>query len=43
MGDDPEHFQLATLTAEELTRYSTAYEDVIERAVYVVWSDETAH
>ena len=43
MRDDPEHFQLARLTAEELTRYSTADEDVIERAVYVAWSDETAH
>ena len=40
MEDDPEHFQLATLTAEELTGYSTADEDVIEHAVFVSWSDE---
>lgn len=33
MEDDPEHFQLATFTAEELTRYSMSDEDVIERAV----------
>jgi hypothetical protein len=40
MEDDPEHFQLVALTAEELTRYSTTPEDVIERAVFVTWSDE---
>lgn len=40
MDDDPDHFQLVTLTAEELTGYSMADEDVIERAVFVTWSDE---
>jgi hypothetical protein len=40
MAQDPEHFQLVTLTAEVLTNYSTAPEDVIERAVFVTWSDE---
>ena len=40
MDDDPDHFQLVALTAEELTGYSTADEDVIERAVFVTWSDE---
>ena len=39
MNDDPDRFQLATLTAEELSRYSMADEDVIERAVVVTWSD----
>lgn len=40
MADDPEHFQLVTLTAEEQTRYSQKMEDVVERAVFVAWSDE---
>ncbi|MGJ9420654.1 hypothetical protein ACHAC9_23310 [Massilia sp. CMS3.1] len=40
MKEDPDHFQLATLTAEELTGYSLADSDVIERAVFVTWSDE---
>ena len=40
MEDDPEHFQLVTLTAEERTSYSMAPENVIERAVLVTWSDE---
>jgi len=40
MENDPDHFQLVTLTAEDLTRYSTAPEDVIEHAVFVTWSDE---
>lgn len=40
MEDDPEHFQLLTLTTEELTNYSMALEDVLERAVFVMWSDE---
>jgi hypothetical protein len=40
MADDPEHFQLVTLTAEEQTRYSQGIEDVIERAIFVTWSDE---
>lgn len=38
--EDPHHFQIATFTAEELTGYSTANEDVVERAVFVTWSDE---
>lgn len=40
VDDDPEHFELVTLTAEELTTYSLAQTDVIERAVFVIWSDE---
>jgi hypothetical protein len=40
MAQDPEHFQLITLTAEVQTNYSMAPEDVIERAVFVTWSDE---
>lgn len=40
MSQDPEHFQLVTLTTEVLTNYSTAPGDVIERAVFVTWSDE---
>ena len=40
MKEDPDHFQLITLTAEELTGYSLADGDVIERAVFVTWSDE---
>ena len=43
MKEDPDHFQIATLTAEELTGYSTANADVIERAVFVTWSDEKLH
>ncbi len=43
MKDDPEHFQVATLTAEELTGYSMADDDIIERAVFVVWEDEKQH
>jgi hypothetical protein len=41
MEDDPKHFQLATLTAEELTGYSMADGGVIERAMFVTWSDES--
>lgn len=37
---DPEHFQLASITADGLTSYSTTDEDGIERAVFVRWSDE---
>lgn len=40
MAEDPKHFQLVTLTAEELTQYSMALDEVIERAVFVTWSDE---
>ena len=38
--EDRVHFQLVTLTAEELTKYSMADEEVIEHAVFVTWSDE---
>ena len=38
--DDPDHFQLVTLPAEDLTGYSMAADEVIERAVAVIWSDE---
>ena len=40
MEEDPDHFQLVKLTTEELTGYSMADEEVIERAVFVTWSDE---
>jgi hypothetical protein len=39
--EDPDHFQIATFTAEELTGYSMDDDDVIERAVFVTWSNET--
>jgi len=40
MDADPEHFQLVTITAEELTEYSLAQDDLIECAVFVTWSNE---
>jgi hypothetical protein len=40
MKEDPEHFQIATLTDEELTGQSTDGGEIIERAVFVAWSDE---
>ena len=40
MKEDPEHFQIATLTDEELTGRSTDGGHIIERAVFVAWSDE---
>ena len=40
MKDDADHFQLVTLTSEDLTGYSMAADEVIERAVFVTWSDE---
>jgi hypothetical protein len=43
MEEDPDHFQIATLTADELTGYSMDHEDLIERAVFVTWSDEQMH
>ena len=43
MKEDPDHFQLATLTAEELTGHSMDHRDLIERAVFVTWSDEMLH
>lgn len=41
--EDPKHFQLVTLTAEELTGYSSAPEDVNEPALFFTWSDEPSH
>jgi hypothetical protein len=41
MDDDPDHFQLAALTAAELTGCLTEDDEVfIELAVLVTWSDE---
>ena len=40
MKEDPEHFQMATLTDEELAGESTDGGGNIERAVFVAWSDE---
>ena len=40
MTEDPGHFGLATFTTEELTGYSVADDDVVERAVFGLWSDE---
>jgi hypothetical protein len=40
MKEDPEHFQIATLTDEELTGESTDGDGIIEHAVFVAWSDE---
>ena len=40
MKEDPEHFQIATLTDDELTGTPTNGGDIIERAVFVAWSDE---
>ena len=41
MEEDPDHFQLVALTAAELTGCSTEdNETLIERAVFVTWSDE---
>ena len=39
----PDHFQIVTLTEEELTRYSVADVDIIELAVVVTWSDGPLH
>jgi len=33
--EDPEHFHLVEIKAEEKTKYSHGIEDVIERAVFV--------
>jgi hypothetical protein len=43
MEEDPDHFQIAAFTAEELTGYSMDHEDLVERAVFVTWSDEQLH
>ena len=40
MEGDPDHFHLVMLTAEDLTGYSMAADEVIEHAVFVIWSDE---
>ncbi len=41
MDNDPDHFQLAALTAAELTGCLTEDDEVfIELAVLVTWSDE---
>lgn len=38
MKEDPEHFQLATLTDDESTGQSNDDGDVVEHAVFVAWS-----
>jgi hypothetical protein len=43
MEEDPDHCQIGSLTAEELTGYSMDHEDLIEWAVFVIWSDEKVH
>jgi hypothetical protein len=43
MKEDPTHFQIAILTTEELTGYSTGKEDLIECAVFVIWLHERVH
>lgn len=43
MHEDPDHFQIANLTAEELTGYSMDHADLVERAVFVTRSDELLH
>lgn len=41
MDDDPDHFQLAALTAAELTGCPTEDDEaLVEHAVFVIWSDE---
>ena len=41
MKEDPEHFQLATLTNDELTGQSNDDDGgIVEHAVFVAWSDE---
>jgi hypothetical protein len=40
MEADPSHFQMARLTAEELTGCSIDDGDAIECAVLLTWSDE---
>ena len=42
--EDPEHFQLAELTAAELSGCATDDDErLIEHAVFVTWSDENVH
>jgi hypothetical protein len=44
MDDDPDHFQLAALTAAELTGCPTEDDEAfVEQAVFVTWSDEMLH
>jgi len=41
MDNDPDHFQLVALTAAELTGCPTEDDELlIDRAVFVTWSDE---
>ena len=40
MKEDPEHFQLATLTDEAASGKLTDGSDTVERAVFVAWADE---
>ena len=40
MKEDPEHFQIATLTNDELAVKSGDDGCIFERAVFVAWSDE---
>lgn len=40
MSQDPDHFQLATFTADEWTGCPAANGEAIELAVLVTWSDE---
>lgn len=40
MKEDPDHFQLATLTDEESTGQPDDGCGVVEHAVFVAWSDE---
>lgn len=43
MKEDPEHFQLATLTDDESTGQSNSGSSIVEHAVFVAWSDEKLH
>lgn len=40
MQEDPEHFQLATLTGDESNRQPNGGVGIVEHAVFVAWSDE---
>lgn len=40
MKEDPEHFQLATLTDDESIEQSNDGMRIVEHAVLVAWSDE---
>ena len=43
MEQDPDHFELVTLTPEDLGRYEIASDKVIELAVFVTRSNEQLH